>query len=692
MHLLNKLCDKRILISLLLSASSIYWVFYFYDAITSLDEGLYAENKFDSVRLNKYHSYYGVKGSWNIQHQYSPYLAQATKVISKDHGTKFFVDDDFNALKYNINVDRFKRTKLDANINNDFILGLQHSFKLKSPLNIDANWGAVVGRFATLSGRSGSSYIGYITKVTNEYLEVRAPLPMGETIGSVKLPAVVKGSQSFEVLLDSERMGLVRGGVANQFVNDSGKYLYIRTFSERDSQKLIQGNRVIEINGKTFFIKDLISLGMRDFLILIDGEKKFQPYIDSRKNIITIKINSELSERELEFKIPNLTDENYIFGLDRKYKIKLKSTEGALRGGEIAFETSPKLFSVENVENDVVTLDIFNLVRNYISDKFSCNSPAPANNLRAECQFGILTGKSLSNIELAILRDNYNELFNNLSSPMEMGLSPFNTWLNGGDIDVWYEAKMPFVEAKPIELTTKRNVDDNFKIWEIYPGSILNLYYRKVNPAPVEMLIHVLGKDARDAYYDSFIKTKPEYVSFAKPERFTPWLLNWHWAFFREMVNHYDAVVDLDEFSLWKRTELANNSAMVNTRFSSKKLPFAVTLGGHNNDDGYKLYTVTLNYKIENPLINVPLLGKSARYFITSNASVTTLPVSIPWSENKWIFPVVVKGRENVTFDVLEMSDFLGSSNINVESIVVNEENVPQSNIIKMFLDYDSMR
>ncbi|MFM5433602.1 hypothetical protein ACET9I_21810 [Aeromonas veronii] len=689
MQLLNKLCNKRIFISLLLSISSIYWLLYFFDAKTSLDERLYSENKFDSVRLNKYHSYDGVKGSWNIQHQYSPYLAQATKVISKDHGTKFFIDDDFNALKSNINVDQFKKTKLDSNINNDFILGLQHSFKLKSPSNIDDNWEAVVGRFATLSGRSGSSYIGYITKVTNEFLEVRAPLPMGETIDSVHLPPVKKGSQSFEVLLDSERMGLVRGGVVNQFVNDSEKYLYIRTFSEYDSQKLMQGNRSIEINGKTFFIKDLISLGMRDFLILINGEKTFQPYIDSRKNIITIKITNELSERGLEFKIPDLTDENYIFGLSRKYKIKLSNTEGFLRGGAVTFESSPRLYSVGSVENEVMTLDIFNLVKNYVSDKFGCNLPTPEKRLMAECELDILPGKSLSNIELAILRDNYNELFNAPSSPSK-GISPFNTWLNGGDIDVWYEAKMPS-KAKPIELTTKRNVDDNFEIWEIYPGSILNLYYRKTNPAPVEMLIHVLGKDARDSYYDSFIQTKPEYVSFAKPERFTPWLLNWHWTFFREMINNYDAVVDLDEFSLWKRNNSANNRSIVNAQLSSKKLPFLVTLGD-NNDDYYKLYTVTLNYKIENPLINIPLLGKSARYFITSNASVTTLPVSIPWSENKWTFPVVVKGRESVTFDLLEMSDFLDSSHINVESIVVNEENVPQSNIIKMFLDYDSMR
>ncbi len=93
MKIINKILDKKNLIFILSTITSIYWLHYYYDSSTSLDEDLYSETTFDSVRLNKYHSYSGVKGSWNIQHEYAPYLEKATKSISFDRGTRFFEGD-----------------------------------------------------------------------------------------------------------------------------------------------------------------------------------------------------------------------------------------------------------------------------------------------------------------------------------------------------------------------------------------------------------------------------------------------------------------------------------------------------------------------------------------------------------------------------------------------------------------------
>lgn len=682
MKLLSKIFEKKVLVFLLVFISSLYWLYYLYDTKSSLDENLFSQNKFDSVRLNKFHSYEGVKGSWNIQHQYAPYLDQATKAISLDHGTRFFINDDFTTRLSNVDANKYKKIKLNSKIDDDFILGLQHKFRLKiSSTMYSENLKYFVGRYAVLNGIN-SVYFGFITKVTNEYVEVRAPLPMGEIIESIRFPPVKKGIKHFEALLDSERMGLVRGGIVNQFDNALGTYIYVRTFSYKDSLDLVQGVGSAEINGKKFYINNIISLGMHDFLVSIKGDEVYQPYVDSRKNIIKFIIENDVSNRELSLRVSNLTNDDYIFGLGRKYSLRLSKTELLDKVGLINFERSPWLFSVDKMDNDIITLDLLNMTKNHLSQKINSNSSALKE--ASLSSYDIPADGNFSRTELLNLRKDYDELFSTSE------VAPLKAWLNGGNTEIAYEAFQTEAENTE-EYKNKLLSDNNFKIWEIYPGSILNLYYGKQNPAPVEMMIHVLGKNTRKNYYDSFITTKPEYVSFAKPERFTPWLINWHWSFFREMIYNYEPIVDLDEFSLWKReTQKVKNISSFNKTISSDRLPFTVKLGGET--ESYKLYTVTLDYKINNPLIKLPLLGKSARYFITSNASITSLPASIPWSENIWKFPIVVKGQEMVTFDLLEMSDFLDISKLNINSISIQEEKIPQNKIVKMFLDYDSMR
>ncbi|MCR9421159.1 hypothetical protein [Vibrio sp. RM-69-4] len=676
---IKKIFNKEVFVFILSTITSLYWLNYYQYASSNLDKSLYSESTFDSVRLNKYHSYKGVEGSWNIQHQYAPYLEAATKSISLDHGTRFFESDNFTASLSNVNSSDFKVSSLDSKIDNQFILGLQHTFRFKISSSVSHDYlQYFAGRYAVLKG-TNSDYVGLVSKVTEQYVEVRAPLPMGEIIKSIQLPPAKKGVKSFEALLDSERMGLVRGGLVNQFTGNSGTYIYVRTFSAKDSRDFIQGEATININGKLFNIDDIIPLGMQDFLISITGSENYQPYVDSRKNIVVINVSNNFSERTLSLKISNLTDKKYVFGLDRLYSIKVKDIDGFLNNGKLNVEQSPWLLSAKSVEGNVVTFDLLDLIKRHVSESSRCES------LDEKTECNIFSRDFISKDNLELLKDVYNEVYSTIK------ISPFKEWIDGGNARIAYENQQDQVETLD-EYTTKRDSFDDFNIWEIYPGSILNLYYGKQNPAPVEMLIHVLGKETRANYYDSFKKTKPDYVSFAKPERFTPWLLNWHWTFFKEIIHNYESVVDLDEFALWKRMKSMESTYSDKSQpFYSNNLPYTVTLGSEASDM-YKLYTATLKYKTDNPLLKLPLLGKSARYFVVSTASVTTLPASIPWSEEVWQFPVVVKGREQVTFDLLETSDFLNSSDISIESITLQEEDVPQDSIIKMFLDYGSMR
>ncbi|HIF9343112.1 TPA: hypothetical protein ACX6RU_003230 [Photobacterium damselae] len=674
MNFLKKVFSLKLFILLLSVTASAYWVFYFIDSENKLDKHLYSENTFEDVRLNKFHNYEGVQASWNIQHEYAQYLDKATKVISKDHGTRYFENDSFNSNLLNVDSSKYLETSLNSKINKEFILGLNHRFNLKINTEFESKARQYfVGHYVILNG--DNRYIGYVDRVTSEYITVIAPLNMGDVITSIELPYTRKDQSEFSVLLDSERMGLVRGGVVNQFNDKNKTYIYIRTFNTKDSIKLIKGDIQAKINNKIFQIKNLISLGMQDFILEIEGVNKYKPYFDSRENIITLQISSNIEQRKMTLEIENIINDKFLFGLQRNYNVSVKNDSFIKNNATVYFQQENNPLELVQHKQNVLSFDLLNAVTNKLKDN--------EDHIKIVEKLNDRKFSSLTNEELAIIKKIYDDFYSKIN------ISPFKIWLKGGNVHVYYQYNNNY-RANKFVFDKKIKTNLNFDIWEIYPGSILNLYYRKKNPAPTEMMIHVLGHDARDDYYSAFERIKPEYVSFAKPERFTPWLLNWHWNFFKNMIENYAPVVDLDEFSLWKREQAKENNLKSDDVLLTKSLPFSVELG--SSDDIYTLYTVKVDYQISNPYEMLPLLGKASRFFITTNSSITTLPVSIPWSEKSWIFPLVVKGKKDINFDVKKMSDYLNSASIKIDSLSIEKENVSQKKIIEMFLDYKSMR
>ncbi|MGF1726769.1 hypothetical protein [Photobacterium nomapromontoriensis] len=670
---MRKLNVKYVALTLSL-LSTVYWAYYAIDSKMKLDVGLYSTNKFESVKLNKHHDYQGVQGSWNIQHQYADYLDKATKYISREKGTSYFSNDAFASDLVNLDRSLYSQTKLNSSINDDFILGLQHTFKLKlSHDSSNQELSGIVGDYIILHG--DVDHFGYVKAASNEYLEVVTSLPIGTNINSIEVPKIDGKEKKFKVLLDSERMGLVRGGLVNQF-NDNKQRIYVRTFSFNDSKNLLNGS-TIKINNKNFKINTVIPIGLGDFIIEISGQEKFIPYIDSRINIVDVTSNAQASQRAININISENIDNDFAFGIERHYQIKVDNNIELKNNANLIIGDSKYILKADDYNGKTIAID---LIGNVI-DKLNVDDETKIKSKIESGHYSDLTAN-----EYKVIKEKYKELY---SSEKIDNLIPLRVWLKGADVNVYYEHNKQ-LKADKFYATVPITPDNDFKIWEIYPGSMLNLFYNKVNPAPTEMLIHVLGKTSRSEYYSAFNKISPEYVSFAKPERFTPWLLNWHWSFFKELVRHYKPVVDLDEFSLWEKQDKINKSTTYDFTEISKKLPTSEMLG--SRDDKYSLYTVKLKYSVSNPYLNVPLIGKSPRFFMLTSSPVTTLPVSLPWSETEWEFPLVVKGESTIDFNVKKMSDFLDSASITIDSISLHKENVSQENIESLFLDYHSMR
>ncbi|MCC8375628.1 hypothetical protein CKY10_14200 [Photorhabdus sp. HUG-39] len=681
-----------------------YWFAYMNLAKKSIPIDKYSQSYMEGVKLSKYHDLRGIVGSLNQMHQYSDYLSEASYYISKTTNKRFLPENIIypNWLRY---VNNDKPVLSSASIlpvwSDDFILGFYNKTTFKiSENNIQLETGAlpknvIVGKTAILRNDDANFYVTITDIGDSGSITVQGYIPYDFFPKSILIPSGVKKNK--KMMFETDSMGWVRGGRFS--LDPTGHTNVIRHLPSLGLSKTVleTGDSLSWEGMNGVNTAKIVSVNNFNGTFIVKLDKKFPPYFDFRKTIINVTRKKNNDEKqEMVFNVDtDLINDEFFLGKKRKTSFVVYSSNDITPGSIVVAEGTNSPLFVSNVsKNDnIVTIDLFNSA--IVKKCLRIVSKENYNNCMQKLESSKLESGDLKWAMHNLMKSEKRDVF-----------GPLELWNRGGDLKLQFVSDKNKEITKPALVTSTKNNDtsnpgvaSNGLIWEIYPGSLLNIFYSSYNPAPTEMLIHVLGREARDQYYSSFVRIKPEYISFAKPERFTPWILNWHWPFFRNMINNYDLAVNKSEFSLW---HINNNNnwdtfGPVHLKLQgdfpiNKSIQLYISNNQSSSCD-IKLMTAVVKYEIKNPMSSIPLMGKLPRHLleIENTGLPSNLPVSLPWSENTFSFPIFYRDGFKPVITPRILANFLNLTSMNIKEITLYEENVDNHNIYNLYYDYPAV-
>lgn len=663
-----------------------YWGGKYNLAKEALPVENYSLDTLEGVHLGIYQDVRGVRGSLNMQHEFANYLESSTSYIATQTNSRFFnlgrdIPEWGNLLT---NIEEFQLLPLS---NSQFMLGFNRLTKFKINLSKDSlpAVNSLVGLDVVLSDSTEVEYFGSIAAIEGEEISVNGYFP--HSFYPKTLKVLNAGTPlTFKYMVESNMLGWVRGGVFQY--DQTGNTMLLIPLPGQDANllQIRKGDEIILAGGKILNVDRTFNLDYYTFVHIKDGG--FVPYEDSRKNIVQIIRNRTSPKRQVVFSIDEVTNDKYFLGKQRSFDFVLESSGASVNENSLlAYEAGEFPYYVSKVRGNVITIDLLRSFAFRLCEK----------NELSTCLQNLV---SMENIAYAassyqsvnqFLKYQPEELRPSLFEESGPKLDMYESFRRGGSIKLYTDLSSPHIDSKFKKIEFPEDIVLEKGIWEIYPGSLLNVYYSSYNPAPTEMLIHVLGKNARDNYYESFFQSKPNLVSFAKPERFTPWLINWHWPVFKYLIRHYKIAVDTNEFSLLRKKD-------INWTNSDKYIYLAATFpislpppSGDLSKCNIALYSVKVKFDTINKIERLPLFGKTTRYFINikNTGFASSIPVSLPWSENEFEFPVFFLANQTPSLDVSVVANLLDGTTIDVKSVEYFEEkNISQDMIRAFKFDY----
>lgn len=671
--------------------ASYYWYLKFNLSAAALPVERYSTDKVEGVYLSKFQDLRGVAGSLNMQHDFATYLEEATSYIAR-------TTESENSL-FNAGYDvpnwigrNFNTTNVLPLFDDDFFLGFNRTtrFKLNVNPSIELSLTEILEREVELSNEDEIKYRGVVKKINNDEIEIEGYFP------NYFFPNVLKVLNqgvplSKRYMIESNTLGWIRGGVLS---TSSGKQvlMIIPMPGDRAPSPDIRKGDVIHfpVIEEPIAITRVFNVGRNSFVEL---EQRINPYFDVRENIIVIERYKSEPIRQSLFDIANVTDEHFLFGKQRV--ISVKTAEKLLTNDNVIATNAYHAPLIVNSTNDENLLNI-DLLKSLVfqsclietSNKVVCSDKVAQLNfetyeniskeLAAEFLHSGEFLKTKANIDNAVGFENFTQL------------DMFEVFNLGGNVKI-YSTSESRVNENLNNAIVHKDIGD---IWEIYPGSMLNVYYSTHNPAPTELMIHVLGKEAREEYYAAFLKQRPRFVSFAKPERFAPWLINWHWPFFLDLLHNYKQVVSTNEFGLFEISPQLNTQYTANNFIPVSK-DFPVKFESENTERcEFGVKTVRVEYQINNPMGKLPVFGRAPRFLlnISNNGFASNMPVSLPWSEESFEFPIFYVKGSSAEVQVEKQSDLFNMANIEIKAISYRDENIAQDKIQDLIFDYPNLK
>jgi hypothetical protein len=605
--------------------------------------------------------------------QYSDFLTNATAQIGERAGRLPLIESSQEAQHSGM-----KRLHGAPVTDSDYFLGLQKRVKIK----LDQTSGDTTkyeNIWSTLVDKDGTKIKVYLEEIrSNDVAIVAGEIPtyfFPETIsfGSTVQPSSEEAS--FLMYLQTEVLNIIRGGV---FISGAGKYVSLARLPGMlsvNSSGYPDVGDIIELGGDT---RKIIRLSQHNNHFLAELDQQLRPYQSSNTNLVRIhKKNRFIPKTDLA--INKLTDSEFFMGVQRKRDVLVldDSLSGVARGLLTEENNFYYPYKATRFKDGVVKLSID--LKEAIN--FNCHPNLGSKSMHARL--------NRDEVELAIDTPDCKSKTRSLRLG-SIGQALLNNGLHS------YSSSHADTNGPGVVGNTKPNLSPlgfscncgSDSIWEIYPGSMLNFYYGSVNPSSTQMMIHALGEKLSHEYYTEFKRLSPRYVALAKPRQFMPWLLNWHWTFFEELVQRYDLSYENEDFSLWVRN--CNNADEVNSSTGEIKLPNP----GHlivNDTLETKLYTVELDYTIRTKswLSMLPVLGNSNRYYCKFDNGVFSwaraLPASLSPFQKKAKLPLVLKANESVTINCYEESPFSIMSDFTINSVTLKTLATNFDNILSLF-------
>jgi hypothetical protein len=181
------------------------------------------------------------------------------------------------------------------------------------------------------------------------------------------------------------------------------------------------------------------------------------------------------------------------------------------------------------------------------------------------------------------------------------------------------------------------------KMWSTY-SSMLEATAGQLNPS-FDYMIDALGPRNRDAYLQTFERTRPDVVQTIDP-RYSPfeeWLEVTSWDFYRDLLTSY-RVAAIGPFSLfWERlpSPAVPESLIADFRPARDRSNSAVFRVPADREP--RLYDVEVEYETHNPWERIPLLGNLPRFTIETGNAANTIPVPLAPYRSTAGFPLVVR-------------------------------------------------
>lgn len=659
-----------------------YWLVRCVAILSESDAFRFADNAVSGVRFSRYIDLRPPGGRVMGMNAYAEFLAEATKLISSKRGGSGFVDQPITLEERAISDSR--KAPLKARLlpisEGGQVFGIQASVRFKLLPGV-GDFTSIRNRWVALTDRAAEERLAFLERIDDRGVAwIRGELPLGFYPTAINIYGSQRTRDEAIFTLATELTHAIRGGVVT---SNSGRLVVVRQLpyankiplAKQFKYRPLVGDVVRFRTGSERRIDNILTF-QGNFLLELD--RPIDPYLDSNDDIIRIVPQEDNYNGVRRLLLSSLTDGEFFAGRERFFKVSLDLAQNRLSTGDFIIGGPGEApYMVARSAGQEVSIDLletalrsacarFDKIDNKYEAEIHSEEASFKTGLRRfgeTCREGqpeydlfreILQSPRPTPEAMAFLAD----ILRRDGRPILAVSEIFNRGLDM-QVSVYCAACKRDEPPAAGKLPAVEGAGD---IWEIYPGSALNLYYGDLNKSNPEMIIHALGKESAEKYYATFAATKPSFVAIAKPRQFTPWLVNWHWSFFETLLLNYKEYYSNSDFSLWyrDRPDWVTPATRWESEIALSDKATEVVLPVASTD--LSVYTVALRYEVTNPLKALPLVGKAGRLLVQIQGAQTDFParppVSLPLDEKEYSFPVFVKGGASPTLKLHLLDPF----------------------------------
>ncbi|MGN6450608.1 MAG: hypothetical protein ACTHLK_18840 [Brucella intermedia] len=667
----------------------------------------YSLNKASGVRVSKFTDIREAVGTKSNSNAYGFYLGEISRAFGATEGFLWAIQQPGADWMTRSGPNR-QLVPVKPVTNDDYIFGIQRSTRI-AILPLEDFPASLIGQWIELIDDSGRSIEAVTASGTNSEIVVVGDLPANffpTRIASLK--GARRAGDETTLISTTSLASNVRGGVVSG-TDGRGVYLYVPGWSGKSRFRPAIGDTVNFASGDKRKIESVMKLA-GGYFVLLKGDR-LQPHFFNRADIVTVMANKPAPPHGLTIRVNPVSNEVFLNGRERRFRVAVDPASHIKQGALVSLDSGGGPFFAGAANGDHLEIDILTSLAMQAclagvgSDGgiiFNGLSGVTAEWLLKK-QFGISEIRSCLNENSPIVNSLGGSIarWKDLTEAQEQSIgAAFSGHKQISMEEVWYRSmNLDLVTAADDRAASSpqqrsSNIYEK-SVWEVYPGSMINVLYDKRNPAPLELLIHALSRRDRENYYRTFTSVAPDYFSFAKPRQFTPWLENWHWPLFKQVLQHYKLQYSNPDFGLWKRDDATDYRETAAQQISSS-LPVKLPPVDASDSCAFTLREVVISYNVTNSVSYIPVIGRSTRYLISIDGVDTSLlsptPVSLPTDVGSFSFPVFARAGDQVELDMKKLGPLADYADIKIQSVAVSNISVGDRELEEMFLENEGMK